>query len=65
MRVEELLEKLAKGEGTQADIEVIRTLADYMQKSCFCPLGQSAATAFLSAWKLFPEDFAAKLRKEA
>ncbi len=65
MRVEELLEKLAKGEGSQADIELIRTLADYMQKSCFCPLGQSATTAFLSAWKLFPEDFAAKLRKEA
>ena len=36
-----------------------------MQKTCFCPLGQSATTAFMSALKLFPEDFDAKLRKEA
>ena len=65
MRVAELMEKLAKGEGTQKDIELLQTLADYMQKTCFCPLGQSATTAFMSALKLFPEDFAVKLRKEA
>ena len=65
MRVEELLEKLAKGEGTKTDVELIKTLSGYMQKTCFCPLGQSATTAFMSALKLFPEDFDAKLRKEA
>ena len=65
MRVAELMEKLAKGEGTKKDIELLQTLADYMQKTCFCPLGQSATTAFVSALKLFPEDFAVKLRKEA
>ena len=36
-----------------------------MQKTCFCPLGQSATTAFMSALKLFPGDFDAKLKKEA
>ena len=65
MRVAELLEKLAKGEGTQKDIDLIMTLSGYMQKTCFCPLGQSATTAFRSAWKLFPGDFDLKLRKEA
>ena len=65
MRVAELMEKLAKGEGTQKDIELLQTLADYMQKTCFCPLGQSATTAFVSALKLFPEDFDAKIGKEA
>ncbi len=65
MRVAELMEKLAGGEGTKADIELIKTLSGYMQKTCFCPLGQSATTAFMSAWKLFPEDFDAKLKKEA
>lgn len=65
MRVEELLEKLAKGEGTQEDVELIKTLSGYMQKTCFCPLGQSATTAFMSALKLFPEDFEAKCKKEA
>ena len=65
MRVEELLGKLARGEGTQADIDRIVTLAGYMQKTCFCPLGQSATTAFLSALERFPGDFDAKLGKEA
>ena len=62
MRIAELLEKLTKGEGTQKDIELIKTLSGYMQSTCFCPLGQSATTAFVSALKLFPEDFAAKLK---
>ncbi len=65
MRVAELLEKLARGEGTRKDIDLIRTLSGYMQKTCFCPLGQSATTAFMSALKLFPGDFEAKLREEA
>ena len=65
MRIAELLEKLAKGEGEQKDIDLIKTLSGYMQKTCFCPLGQSATTAFMSALKLFPGDFDAKLRKEA
>ena len=65
MRVAELLEKLARGEGTRKDSDLIRTLSGYMQKTCFCPLGQSATTAFMSALKLFPGDFEAKLREEA
>ena len=65
MRISELMDKLVRGEGTQEDIELITRLSGYMQKTCFCPLGQSATTAFMSALKLFPEDFEAKLNKEA
>jgi len=65
MRIAELMDKITKGEGTWADVELIKTLSGYMQKTCFCPLGQSATTAFMSALKLFPEDFDAKLGKEA
>ena len=65
MRIAEILEKFAAGNGTMADIELIRSMDSYMKMSCFCPLGQSATTAFVSALKLFPEDFDAKLRKEA
>ena len=65
MRVAELMDKLAVGEGTQEDIDLIKTLSGYMQKTCFCPRGQSATAAFMSALKLFPEDFDAKLKKEA
>ena len=65
MRIAEILEKFAAGSGTKADIELIESMSDYMKMSCFCPLGQSATTGFMSALKLFPEDFDAKLRKEA
>ena len=65
MRLVEILEKLAAGNGTQADIALIKTMSGYMQKTCFCPLGQSATTAFMSALKCFPEEFAALVRKEA
>ena len=65
MRIAELMDKLAAGQGTEEDIDLIKTLSGYMQKTCFCPLGQSATTAFMSALKLFPEDFDAKLKKEA
>ena len=65
MRIAELMEKLSVGEGTKQDVELIQTLSGYMQKTSFCPLGQSATTAFMSALKLFPEDFDAKLKKEA
>ncbi len=65
MRIAELTDKLAAGEGSREDIELIKTLSGYMQKTCFCPLGQSATTAFMSALKLFPEDFDAKMKKEA
>ena len=61
----EIMERFAAGNGTKADIELIKSMSDYMRMSCFCPLGQSATTAFMSALKLFPEDFDAKLRKEA
>lgn len=64
MRIAELTEKLARGEGTHEDIELIKSLSGYMQKTCFCPLGQSATTAFMSALKLFPEDFDVKIKKE-
>ena len=65
MRIAELMDKIAAGEGTKADVELIKTLSGYMQKTCFCPLGQSATTAFVSALRLFPEDFGARLKKEA
>ena len=65
MRIVEILERFAAGEGTRADIELIESLSGYMQNTCFCPLGQSATTAFMSALRLFPGDFEEKLRKEA
>lgn len=65
LRLMEIMDRFAAGEGTEADLEMIRAMDPYMKKSCFCPLGQSATTAILSGLERFPEDFAAKMRKEA
>lgn len=65
MRIAELMDKISRGDGSWADVELIRQLSGYMQNTCFCPLGQSATTAFMSALRLFPGDFEAKLGKEA
>jgi len=64
-RVAQLIRKIVEGSGTEADMQMLRELDATMRMSCFCPLGQSVTTAILSAMTLFPEDFAAKLRKEA
>lgn len=65
MRIAELMDKISRGEGSWADVELIRQLSGYMQNTCFCPLCQSATTAFMSALRLFPGDFEMKLGKEA
>jgi len=60
-RMADLIGKIAKGEGTEQDLELVSKLAGYMKTSCFCMLGQSATTAISSALNLFEEDFQAKL----
>jgi len=60
-RVAQIMDKFAAGIGTQGDLEQIKKLADLMNNSCFCPLGQSATLAVTSAISLFPEDFNARM----
>lgn len=61
MRVAQLVKNIADGNGSEYDLEKIRVLADYMSKSCFCPLGQSATAAVTSAMELFENDFQEKV----
>lgn len=64
LRLMEIMDRFAAGEGTESDLEMIRAMDPYMKKSCFCPLGQSATTAILSGLDQFPEDFEARMTKE-
>ena len=63
-RIRQLLEKLASGEGTKEDIEKIKNLSEHMSMACFCPLGQSATLAVMSALTLFEEDFTKRLKED-
>jgi len=60
----QVTQKIADGQGTGKDLELLKRFVEYLPANCFCPLGQSAAIALASAIKLFPQDFAVRLQKE-
>ncbi|HLF01106.1 MAG TPA: NADH-ubiquinone oxidoreductase-F iron-sulfur binding region domain-containing protein, partial [Anaerolineales bacterium] len=52
-----ILERLNKGEGKKADIELLNTVASQIAGKCLCPLGEFAVTPVLSSLKTFRADF--------
>lgn len=64
IRMAQCIANIAEGKGTEEDLTLVRKLTDYMRRSCFCPLGQSATTAVASALEHFEGDFRLKLRNE-
>lgn len=61
-RVAELMHKIADGAGSEKEMQQIRDLSEMMGMCCFCPLGQSATVAVISAMDLFEDDFKEKLQ---
>ena len=60
-----LLESLSvPGAASREDLLKIRRLAGTMRRASFCGLGQAAATALSSAWKIFQEEFEANAAAE-
>jgi NADH:ubiquinone oxidoreductase subunit F (NADH-binding)/NADH:ubiquinone oxidoreductase subunit E len=54
----EILERMTAGEGKHGDVEELQTLAQLMQDSSFCGLGQSVAIPMKSALTHFGAEFA-------
>ena len=52
-----ILQKISGGEAKAEDLDTMRRLIRTMTDASFCGLGQSAAAALNSAWKLFPAEF--------
>jgi NADP-reducing hydrogenase subunit HndC len=52
-----LLEKIADGKGTDADLAQIKRIAAAMQKASLCGLGQSAPNPVLSTLNYFAEEY--------
>ncbi|MBQ3878849.1 MAG: NADH-quinone oxidoreductase subunit F, partial [Oscillospiraceae bacterium] len=57
LHIKLILEKMARGEATQADIRDMKKIATIMSISSLCGLGESAQNALLSAMKIFPKIF--------
>jgi len=60
-RSNEILSRLTNRNGTGADIDELITLAEYMQNSSFCGLGQSVVMPVQTAVKHFRSEFEAAL----
>lgn len=63
-QIYEILCKISKGEATEHDMTVLRRLIDTMTNASFCGLGQSAAVALNTCWKLFKSEFEDHLNKK-
>jgi NADH-quinone oxidoreductase subunit F len=59
-----ILGKISAGEATREDMAVLRRLIDTMTNASFCGLGQSAAVALNTCWKLFKSEFEDHLNKK-
>ncbi len=58
VKLAELMDRIARGAGSEADLKLIISLAETMQKASFCPLGQSPILPIRSALSRFPDEFA-------
>lgn len=57
LHIKIILDKMAKGEATQKDVEIMKKIARVMSMSSLCGLGETAQNTLMSAMKLFPEIF--------
>ena len=62
MRIRELVGMLTGGKGTWKELELIETLADYLQQTSLCHIGQTGGMAFESALELFSAELSAMVR---
>lgn len=58
-----LFKKIKAGDGTEADIDLIKQLCVNIEGRSHCPLGEAAVWPITSALKRFPEDFQKHLKK--
>jgi NADH-quinone oxidoreductase subunit F len=55
--MQHLIERIHSGEGTQEDVELLKTVARQMQNKCLCALGEFSTMAVVSGIERFPQDF--------
>ncbi len=58
-----LLTKITKGAGTDADVAQLREIGHAMQKASLCGLGQTAPNPVLSTLKYFGDEYAAHIAR--
>lgn len=64
-RLLQYLEKITSGNGEPEDLEKIEELAQHMQKSSLCALGQTAPNPILSTMKFFKDEYVAHIEDKS
>ncbi|QGU33096.1 NADH-quinone oxidoreductase subunit NuoF [Thermochromatium tepidum] len=60
-----LLAKIAKGQGTRADLALLEDLCEVVRATSLCGLGQTAPNPVLSTLRHFRDEYEAKLQRDA
>jgi NADH-quinone oxidoreductase subunit F len=56
-----LTERIANGQATQEDVDLLYSVAGQIKGKCFCALGEFSIEAVLSGIERFPQDFSLKV----
>ncbi len=60
--MQHLTERIHSGQSTQADVDLLYTVAKQMQGKCLCALGEFATMAVVTGIERFPNDFKSAVR---
>jgi NADH-quinone oxidoreductase subunit F len=58
-----ITDRIAHGDASRADIDLLKTVAGQIQNKCFCALGEFSISAVLSGIQHFRADFEARVEK--
>ena len=53
----DILTRMVNGKGRMEDIDLLKSVCNNLAGKSFCPLGDSATSCIMSAFKYFPEEF--------
>ena len=63
VQMHNLLEKIANGEGTEADLALLETLCDMVKSTSLCGLGQTAPNPVQSTLRYFRDEYESRLQR--
>jgi NADH-quinone oxidoreductase subunit F len=55
--MQNIIERIHTGDGSSADVELLRNVAKQIQNKCLCALGEFSIQAVISGIERFPDDF--------
>jgi NADH-quinone oxidoreductase subunit F len=58
--MQRVIDRICSGDGSQADVQLLKNVATQMQGKCLCALGEFSTMSVVSGIERFPQDFERK-----